>query len=56
MAEGAVLVITSNRHPSQLTNQGLHEVGGLTCFRIAVVVRLICTPSTLLQQQRNDDL
>lgn len=26
MAEGAVLLITSNRHPSSLTNHGLHEV------------------------------
>lgn len=26
VAEGAVLLITSNRHPTQLTNHGLHEV------------------------------
>ncbi len=26
VAEGAVLLITSNRHPSSLTNHGLHEV------------------------------
>jgi hypothetical protein len=43
VAEGAVLVITSNRHPSQLTNHGLHEVHNTMI--LGAVCRLFATTS-----------